>query len=104
MQNLKETQKVECEVKDKVNTIIDELILCDSSDRMSKEVSTKIDRVDAGSMFDFEQQLLYTHLLNIGNIISELSHKSIHFTKSALREYKESTNPIWIDIVNKNVA
>ena len=104
MKNHKETQKVESEVKDKVNEIIDELIFCDSSDRMSKEVSTKIDRVDAGNMFDFEQQLLYTHLLNIGNIISELSHKSIHFTKSALREYKESINPVWIDIVNKNVA
>ena len=104
MKNPKETQKVEFEVKSKVNVIIDKLMLCDSSYRMSKEVSTKIDRVDAGNMFDFEQQLLYTHLLNISNIISELSHKSIHFTKSALREYKESTNPIWIDIVNKNVA
>ena len=104
MNNQKEIQKAESDVKEKVNILIDELILCNVSEKMSKEVSSKIDHVDIDNMFDFEQQWLYTHLLNIGNIITELSHKSIHFTKSALREYQQSTNPVWIDIVNKNVA
>ena len=96
--------KTEFDIKNKVNSIIDELIICNDSKQMLKNIANIMDRVDISDKFNFENQLYYTHLLNVGNIIYELANKDIRYTKSAIREYKENENPIWMDIVKKNVA
>lgn len=96
--------KKEFDIKNKVNSIIDELIICNDSKQMLKNIANKMDKVDISDKQDFENQLYYTHLLNVGNIIYELAIKDIRFTKSAIREYKENENPIWMDIVKKNAA
>lgn len=96
--------KTEFDIKNKVNSIIDELITCDAFTKMLKEIVNIMDKVDISDKFNYENQLYYTHLSNICNIIYELSSKDIRFTKSAIREYKENENPIWMDIVKKNAA
>ena len=96
--------KTEFDIKNKVNSIIDELITCDDSKLMLKNIANKMDKVDISDQQNFDNQLYYTHLLNVGNIIYELANKDIRFTKSAIREYRENENPIWMDIVKKNAA
>lgn len=96
--------RMEFDIKVKINSIIDELIICNDSKQMLKNITNKMDRVDISDQQNFENQLYYAHLLNVGNIIHELVNKDIRFTKSAIREYKENENPIWMDIVKKSAA
>jgi len=67
--------KTEFDIKNKVNSIIDELITCDAFTKMLKEIVNIMDKVDISDKFNYENQLYYTHLSNICNIIYELSSK-----------------------------
>lgn len=103
MKNQKKV-RLDKEVKDNINRLITEFLLCDNANKILREISNKIDRINIDNPFDYEAQLKYSHLVALYNMVIGLRDKSIHFTKSALSEYRDNHNPIWVEIVKRNIA
>ena len=88
--------------KDKVNRLIDELMLTDNVEKMLSVVKDKIDCIGIvkGDYDRLEQYYLYAQLYEL---LYGLKDKRIGFIKSGLMRFREQDTPVVCEIL-KQVA
>ncbi len=91
-------------IKKQINKMIVELMATDNVQRIQKEIYSKLEGIDISDVFDIEKQCLYSHLMNLYNLIDGLKEKPVQHIKSAMREYMENEVPVWMDILKRSAA
>lgn len=94
----------EKDIKKLVNQTISELMATDNVARIKKEIFAHLEGIDISDPFDLGKQCKFSHFMNLYNLVSGLESKPIQHIKSAMRDYIECDNPLWMDILKRMAA
>lgn len=81
--------------KEEINTLIEKLIGKSRSEMISILADYEV-QIDIEDKYDFDKQLLYAHASGVIQIV-----RNVEQPDGALKEYRESDDPIYYDLINK---